>query len=793
MWLEKIQPSDKISRMLVDRLPQMELKDRGYPITFSPIDTASTVVLTSLLRKQLCNLQFQLPRGEHDFSIFCGLITQMVRICSNQLEPSNTLNFSGPVVIIGMNTQILKRLGHIEISSLNLADGLMSHRLRSDGRIVNTRNQIEVINQHKTNLFLYLNTRVGWPRLPKGIDAGVVIIDRTSFKASQILLCALEWAEANNSTKVVVISDIGDEETTHILKSSQREYIICPWAPHLISRIPLSPNIEDGPSLLATNRLFTCRQSPVAKAVCNAALIDRLFRKCYTGIFQAKEISKDFPMPVKIARRLLNNLSSCLGTIAEYNQWAAMDHRSTSMSSLHTWLKGATNWEHTGEWHCFQETEWADLRHNVFSLYEMMEEENPKLFTLALLLEELKYESDVCVVIRVTNQAAGNALATDLSSFNFDITEGEGNLFWLPMGFRLPWTTHRRIEIYPGSPAPWHRSALWSGESTERIFLVYPYEQHSLSNIYSQQKKNIYEASSGVFSLYKAGLPPIFKWPDMIETVYNYQFIPSTEEISTETDHPLEFSLDVFFNEQEDLIEKHPYQSHSAVLCKALPILLEPGKETWWVGEKMKIDVLRRSIHQSLEPSQLHTGDEIIIPRGEGRENLFQRIIQVVHSRTDYKTYETVLMRLRRAVWKIYQECDESWENVEDSMRQKGSSVSGQSIRLWALGTTIAPNKEEDIARIGLLSNDKILTLEYRKIAKMASKIRSNHRKVGRLLSGAMREATIGQGPSLTRLVRIMGNIDLDELLDEFQVRTVREIGESEEIPLHKIGSLTRR
>jgi hypothetical protein len=74
----------------------------------------------------------------------------------------------------------------------------------------------------------------------------------------------------------------------------------------------------------------------------------------------------------------------------------------------------------------------------------------------------------------------------------------------------------------------------------------------------------------------------------------------------------------------------------------------------------------------------------------------------------------------------------------------------------------------------------------------MARQIRGLHVRLGHLLSTAMTEAMGDGGPNLSALSKLLGGMDATELLDEFEIRVVHEVGPLEEIKSSQIGRLTQ-
>ena len=73
----------------------------------------------------------------------------------------------------------------------------------------------------------------------------------------------------------------------------------------------------------------------------------------------------------------------------------------------------------------------------------------------------------------------------------------------------------------------------------------------------------------------------------------------------------------------------------------------------------------------------------------------------------------------------------------------------------------------------------------------VARELRGLHIKLGRVVSGALREALEGEGPSLEKVRSVLDSEGL-EILDEFAVYEVATIGESRQVAASKHGFLTK-
>ncbi|MGH3117533.1 MAG: hypothetical protein ACRDQ2_10580, partial [Gaiellales bacterium] len=191
MWIDELVPAAEGADLLVDALGRLPLTDDGQVVTLGPADLATLGLIRRTLGATGSNLYLELPRGKHDVAILCGLLARLCLLVASQ---TGKLGFPrGPVVVVGMNTMVQERLRRIRLAGVQLAEGLVTCRMRSDGRLVNPAGVVTDVRAHPDAL-IYLNTRVGWPSLPPTIRPSVVVIDRTSFASLDILERALTWA-----------------------------------------------------------------------------------------------------------------------------------------------------------------------------------------------------------------------------------------------------------------------------------------------------------------------------------------------------------------------------------------------------------------------------------------------------------------------------------------------------------------------------------------------------------------------------------------------------------------------
>jgi hypothetical protein len=124
--------------------------------------------------------------------------------------------------------------------------------------------------------------------------------------------------------------------------------------------------VDPGESLLSTNVLL-CQPYENTQAVsCLSPAVNFIFSTVLNNLITAARFGEEAPRQIVAAKRLVNGLAHCLGSIGEYNKWAALDHRSTSFLSLRHLLEGANSSDFRGPWASFGETSWASLRYDLW-------------------------------------------------------------------------------------------------------------------------------------------------------------------------------------------------------------------------------------------------------------------------------------------------------------------------------------------------------------------------------------------------------------------------------------------
>lgn len=777
MWVDELVPPVAGTDLLFDALGRLPLTDDGQVVTLGPADLATLGLIRRTLDATRPNLFLELPRGKHDVAILCGLLARLCLLVASQ---TGQLPAPGPVVVVGMNTMVQERLRRIRLAGVQLAEGLVTCRMRSDGRLVNPAGVVTDVSAYPEAL-IYLNTRVGWPSLPPNIRPSVVVIDRTSFASLDILERALSWASRHAATSVIVVADVGDDMARKVALATGRPFLDWPWSPAVLSELTTELGAGPATSKLSMNDICRSTFEPAHAALVTAAAVDETFRAALRGLAEARKINDPWPRPLQLVRRLTYGLAQLLATVDEYNQWAALDHRTSALSTLAYELRDGAHLEQFSSlWTGFGQSRWGDLRLDALKLYDLVEGENPKLYALAYALERVTADlPDHQVVIRVANEAGGHAMEAVLRDLAPEHAPDGDRVRWMTWSDRTMWTKERRVEIHPAAPPPSRMPTIWSAECSYQLYLAYPFEVELLNAALGRAARERVSALSDAARVLGLGSPPSAAEQVVIDVAFT---LDVDRRLGSGDGAEIDLDVDagvLFEAVADDAVLPEEQTSDvvtgAAALVNARPVIVEPDGWWWWIREGRQAEVLVGDKVTYLGLDDLRPGMAVLVPRGEGREELFGRLVAAAHQRGDMQAFEVLFRRWREACWSAHGNCGD-WGEVERRMQADGSTVTRQSPRTWATGTVIAPDNPEDIRRIGVISGDKLIEAQYRRLGAMADQVRGLHGRLGRLLSGAMAEALDRGGPSLDALTRLVGT-DPSELLDEFDLRAIRRVG----------------
>ncbi len=785
-WVDDLVPAAEDRFPVLSVVCSAPITDAGTTVHLGAIDQSCAGLIYHFLHTSPgTGLVVQLPRGQNELAVLLGCIIQLVRLAPRVTGNVDSTSFEGPVVVVGMDTLVHKRLARIRIANQPLHLALSAGRIRSDGKMVDSAGAIRDIVGDE---LLYLNTRVGWPRLPMGLKAGVVIIDRSTFSSSAILDLALAWATTHHTRQIIVMSEIGDErtvdQTKHLLGNKT---CIWPWTDELISDCLATLGAPEDTSSLSANELVGGRRQLSVIRPSSGAIED-LSAQILQALAVAGGMRSDFPPSLRLARRLFNGLIQLWGRLETFNLHAALDHRTSALSSLRYRIESEREPHVDAHWTSYYMARWTDLRLNLMKLYELAEQDNPKFLGLALAIEWIR-ESDqnAPICIRVPSVSAGLALADDVADLLPEWPIDEKLITWEPWGSKLPWSVGECFELQPSSPPPSRAGSLWTAEASQQVHVLYGFElANVIRRIEQTNDLSIQRLTDACAQLGLGELPQLTASIDVAEIVEFDRDGPPAKSLAD-----LSVDLDAMFVDADEATSPTSEDSESSETAGdpvlSVPVVLEPDGSRWYVRHNAQVEVLTASKVVYLRVDSVTPGMTVVVPKGEGREELFSRLVSATHETETLQTFEVMFTRWRQACWMAYEAAGSSWRNLEHRMREEGCRLTWQSPRTWASGAVLGPEDPEDIRRIGKIAGDPLVEGQFRRIDATVRQVRSLHIRLGSLLSAAMTEAIRGEGPSLQKLQQVLGGIDPTELLDEFELRVVRAVGNPEEIPGHLI------
>lgn len=805
-YLDALVPVQEDPQDLLQRVREMRFRDGGTTVNLGPLDEATVNLIRRVLRDHDRDLVLALPEGRHDLAVALGVLLQLNRLGARMNNRTDGEAFDGPLVVVGLNTNLTDRLRRLKLGAQSLSQALSAQRVRSDGTVTDLRGIISPARSWGQGL-LYLNTSLGWPLL-RDVRPGLVIVDRTSFRNPGTLDAALAWARLHQTERVIVLGTVG-EAWPPPLQDTER-WLRWAWTPGLRRDVcdELGHPRDCGP--LSTNALLCETRRPVLLAEYVAPELTRLRRSSMRGIAAARRANQPFPAKLVSAVQLANLLAGSWGRLDTADRYAVLEPRGQSISTLRRQLGERRDSDLPREWAGFRETHWADLRRDILDLAELLEEYNPRLEVLQGILAWAEaHRPNAPVIVRTQTRYAARALLEDLLHADpalesrLDDTAGPARLSVRSYSDRLTWACGHGIGVHLGVPPPWRRANLMGGEATEHLLVVDPDEKAWASRVLREMDQEWQSVLDSTADALGFDRPPGPQLPQP-RSVYGPVHVDDRGDDSL--DEPVavpSIDLDGLFaafssavanteptEEDSDTSADSGAGTAIARSVLARPFTLEPGDQVYWLPSEATAEVLVGSRYSSTQVTALTAGMTLLIPRGETRDELYGRLVQAAHQDAEVMAVTMVLKRFRRATRELYNKCG-TWDEVARELGRRGSQVkSGQTCRNWAEGTVIAPEDVTDIRRVAWLTDRHDLTIDrtWERMGAIADELRRLHRELGRLLSGAIAEAASGRaGEHVRRLSELCGGIDPAEVLEEFELRRIQAVGAPRSVPSNRL------
>ncbi|MET8182356.1 hypothetical protein [Streptomyces sp. NPDC005336] len=811
-YLDCLVPPDAGPADFFERVQALRMTDRGRTVDLGPLDRATLTLLSRALASDQRSVYLSLPRGRHDLAVLIGIYLQLIRRGAELTGGSPCPVPDGPVVVVGLRTNVTVRLAQLAIGRQNLSRALRMQRIRGDGRVVDLQGKITRAVDSPSGLF-YLNTALGRPSL--GTRVGTVVIDRTSMANDQSWERALAWASEHDAARVVAVADLGTQP------GSSRAWTQWPWTPALRTdvRHTLGHRPTYGP--LTSNALLAHRPAAApSAAVYRHEQLAQLYRTVVAGVVAARRVhtSEPWPQPIADAVRLLNLLWCSWGSIGRQDAWQVLMGRGSSARALARSVSHGTLEGRAGPWGLFRETQWPDLRRGVLDLYELLYEDNPRRHLLLALIDWARADrAGVPVLVRTRSRSAAAAVAEELADAlggdadslllaprpGLAASRGAGALHVMPYTERLAWDASPRLELHLGVPSALRTGVLFSGAADEHVAVVeqseYTWLERSASRALHGWHEQIRQ-SAAVLRLGEIPEPAAPPLPIAYGPV-DISGPSSAPDDSPQCNSRLALDLSALFEDYDAparaiCTPAGPGRSATAPADDPAPataVLTEPEGTVLWLRSDEQVDVLIGQRYARVPVAALTPGSRLLRARGDGQSRLHDRLVMVMHDSAEVTAMDTMIGFFRQAITAVHDQRG-SWPNVLTALKSLGSEVSSwQAVSKWADGSVIAPEDPQDIHRVALLARDTRLTAggTWQRLARMAEELRRLHRALGHSAAAAMTEAARGtEGPALRQLKTLCSGIDVSEVLEEFDLVVVRCVGGQKSVPTAALGRI---
>ncbi|THA79783.1 hypothetical protein [Streptomyces sp. A0592] len=809
-YLDCLVPPDAGPADFFERVQALRMTDRGRTVDLGPLDRATLTLLSRALSSDQRSVYLSLPRGRHDLAVLVGIYLQLIRLGAALTGGPSCPVPDGPVVVVGLRTNVTVRLAQLAIGRQNLSRALRMQRIRGDGRVVDLQGKITRAVDSPSGLF-YLNTALGRPSL--GTSVGTVVIDRTSMANDQSWECALAWASEHDAARVVAVADLGTQP------GSNRTWTQWPWTPALRTDVRHTLGHRPAYGPLTSNALLAHRPAAApSAAVYRHEQLAELYRTVVAGVVAARRIHtpEPWPQPTADAVRLLNLLWCSWGSIGRQDAWQVLMGRGTGARALARSVSRGTLEGRTGPWGLFRETQWPDLRRGVLDLYELLYDDNPRRdLLLALIAWARANQAGAPVIVRTRSRSAAAAVAEELADTlggdadslllapqpGHAANGGASALHVMPYTERLAWDATPRLELHLGVPSTLRTGVLFSGAADEHVAVVEQSEYTWLERSAGRALHGWHEQIRQSAAVLRLGEVPESATPSP-PVAYGPVDLsgPSpAPDALPQRDSRLTLDLSALFEDYDASARAigtpaNPGHRATAAADDPVPataVLTEPDGAVLWLRSDEQVDVLIGQRYARVPVTALTPGSRFLRARGDGQSRLHDRLVMVMHDSAEVTAMDTMIGFFRQAVIAVHEQRG-SWPNVLTALTNLGSEVSSwQTVSKWADGSVIAPEDPQDIHRVALLARDTRLTAggTWQRLARMAEELRRLHRALGHTAAAAMTEAARGrEGPALRQLKALCSGIDVSEVLEEFDLVVVRRVGGQKSVSAAVLG-----
>lgn len=190
---------------------------------------------------------------------------------------------------------------------------------------------------------------------------------------------------------------------------------------------------------------------------------------------------------------------------------------------------------------------------------------------------------------------------------------------------------------------------------------------------------------------------------------------------------------------------------------------------TWaWLRDDSLVWRWRRHSARTdqLEASRLAVGDDVVFIDGDAHKTLLAKVLEVASKVPELAVASVWVQQWRTALTHAHL-AQGGYSAVARALAARGCRVQAQTVRLWCIGTTIGPDDQQDVRRLGELVGDPILQTRYDEVWQAMETLRHAHVRLGRRLAALTRSL----GPAADA-----GSLPADEILDRASGLTAADV-----------------
>lgn len=190
--------------------------------------------------------------------------------------------------------------------------------------------------------------------------------------------------------------------------------------------------------------------------------------------------------------------------------------------------------------------------------------------------------------------------------------------------------------------------------------------------------------------------------------------------------------------------------------------------------------------------SKLKQGDQVLFFDGDSRKDLLAKVLEVAEGVPALAVAASWLSHWRRVLAGAYRRFG-SYGAFASALRGRGCTVQTQTVRLWVVGVTIGPEDEEDVHRVGLVTDDAVLLGGHAEVCRAMRSLRGAHVRLGRRLSEIARQ--VGSAAAAGRVaadevVDERSGLTAADFQDSMDILTVRLVEAAGDVPYMVVGRL---